>query len=153
RAGAAPRYQADNPPRRRASRGNAAPALASMTVPIPRSDAVRELLRGSRDARGGRARGNPLECLAGYRRIGLDFLLGAFDCAFRHFLRALFLQLGQAGKLGVGQIEPIDSLREVEIRVDTRDHHTRVDREHLDADDRDADEGIDDEALVEDDIE
>ena len=67
-----------------------------MTVPIPRSDAVRELLRGSRDTRGGRARGNPLECLAGYRRIGLDFLLGAFDCAFRHFLRALFLQLGQA---------------------------------------------------------
>jgi hypothetical protein len=56
-------------------------------------------------------------------------------------------------ELRLVQVEPVDLLGEAEIGVDARDHDPGVDREHLDADHRHPYVGVDDEALVEDQVE
>ena len=50
------------------------------------------------------------------------------------------------------EVEPVGRLREAEVGVDAGDHDASVDRQQLDADQRDPDVGVDDDALVQDDL-
>src|SRR5438067_6497942 len=86
---------------------------------------------------------------------GLDLLLHAFHSPFCLVLcgGTALAKLFDARGLRLGQVEPVDRLREAEVRVDARDDDPSVDRDELDSDDRDPDIGIDDEALVQDDVE
>ena len=49
-------------------------------------------------------------------------------------------------------VEPVDGLGEPQVGVDAGDHDARVDGQDLDPDQRDPDEGVDDDALVQDDL-
>src|SRR3954452_10839469 len=51
------------------------------------------------------------------------------------------------------QVQTVRGLGELEVRVHTRDDDACVDRDQLDADQRHLDEGVDDQALVEDEVE
>src|SRR6478672_3737693 len=84
-----------------------------------------------------------------------DLLLDTFGSALRLVLplvTAAVAQLREAGRLRLGQVESIHLLREAEVRIDTRDHDARVDRDQLDPDHRDAYVRIYHETLVEDQI-
>ena len=49
-------------------------------------------------------------------------------------------------------VEPVDGLGEPQVGVDAGDHDACVDGQDLDPDERDTDEGVDDDALVQDDL-
>src|SRR5436190_22669745 len=59
-------------------------------------------------------------------------------------------ELRQARRLRLREVEPVDLLREPQVGVNARDHDARVDRDQLDSDHGDPHIGIDDEALVQD---
>src|SRR6476661_6190374 len=80
-----------------------------------------------------------------------DLLLDTFGSVLP-LVTAAVAQLREAGRLRLGQVESIHLLREAEVRIDTRDHDARVDRDQLDPDHRDAYVRIYHETLVEDQI-
>src|SRR5687767_12289536 len=86
----------------------------------------------------------------------LDRLLDFLDGAAGPLCRAALLEvpdgLGEVLATLLVQVQAVGRLGEPEVGIHAGDHDPGVDREQLDADHRDPDVGIDDDALVKDDL-